>query len=299
MRKFAIYTALIGGYDQIQQPGVADDDFDFILFTDEVKESSVGVWQARNVSYRSEDKTRIARYVKTHPEELLPEYAATLWIDANIQITSHLIYERVRELFKTGIQIASVKHPWRDCIYDEAYQVYGLDYESVIFNWCHYLRSIDYPRNNGLFETGLLYRLYDDDIKSIDDLWWECISVYSRRDQLSFNFVLWRRGIMMASLLPEGEYAACSTNVQINRHQTAARNRGRRGVKETFWEHSRNRCRHAIQEKEESFREFHYWLYGLNPAIAKVLLHIWGVYVTIVYGIVIKSRANKRNGKDS
>ena len=41
MNKFAIYTALIGGYDSIRQPLVIDDRFDYILFTDEVKEKKI------------------------------------------------------------------------------------------------------------------------------------------------------------------------------------------------------------------------------------------------------------------
>ena len=94
MNLFAIYTACIGGYDNILQPKAIDDRFDYILFSDEVAKERVGVWQVRHVDYTNPDKTRIARYVKTHPEELLPEYEATLWMDANIQIVSSKVYGR-------------------------------------------------------------------------------------------------------------------------------------------------------------------------------------------------------------
>jgi len=50
-----------------------------------------------------------------------------------------------------------------------------------------------------------------------------------------------------------------------------------------------------MEEKACAFREFHYWLYGLNPTVAKVLLHLWGVYATAVYGTIIKFRAYKRH----
>ena len=91
MNKFAIYTACIGGYDNILQPKVIDERFDYFLFTNDVKEESVGVWQVRKVAYSNPDMTRIARYVKTHPEELLPEYEATLWLDSSLQIISQYI----------------------------------------------------------------------------------------------------------------------------------------------------------------------------------------------------------------
>ena len=70
--------------------------------------------------------------MKTHPEILLPEYEATLWIDASILITSPYIYNQITHLFQTGIQFASVKHPYRNCIYDEAYCVYGMNINDVI-----------------------------------------------------------------------------------------------------------------------------------------------------------------------
>ena len=50
-----------------------------------------------------------------------------------------------------------------------------------------------------------------------------------------------------------------------------------------------------MEEKIEQFREFHYWLYGLNPIVARVLLYLWGVYAMLVYGAIIKFRTKKRN----
>jgi hypothetical protein len=54
-----------------------------------------------------------------------------------------------------------------------------------------------------------------------------------------------------------------------------------------------------MEEKKEQFKKFHYWLYGLNPSIAHILLCLWGWYTLVVYGAIIKYRAYKRhqNGK--
>ncbi|MBR5328436.1 MAG: hypothetical protein IKV31_07870 [Paludibacteraceae bacterium] len=43
-KKYAIYTAMVGGYDEIMQPTVIDDRFDYILFSNDIKEDRVGVW---------------------------------------------------------------------------------------------------------------------------------------------------------------------------------------------------------------------------------------------------------------
>ena len=85
-KKYAIYTAMVGGYDEIMQPMVVDDWFDYFLFSNDIKEDRVGVWQVRPIAYTHPDNTRICRFVKTHPEELLQGYEFSIWMDANIQI---------------------------------------------------------------------------------------------------------------------------------------------------------------------------------------------------------------------
>ena len=226
---------------------------------------------------------------------MLPQYPATLWIDANLQITSDFLYARVLELFENSVSLASVYHPYRHCIYDEAYRVYGLDSEKTIFEWCHYLRNEGYPRNNGLYETNVLYRKNDKQVQEIDELWWNTICQHSRRDQLSFNYVLWKLPVEQTYIFPKGEHVDNSQNIRKIAHTNTAEEHGRRGIKETFLEHARCRCRDGMEEKADQFREFHYWLYGLNPVVAKVLLHLWGVYATVVYGVIIKYRAYKRH----
>ena len=38
-KKCVIYTAMVGGYDEIMQPLVVDDRFDYILFSNDIKEN--------------------------------------------------------------------------------------------------------------------------------------------------------------------------------------------------------------------------------------------------------------------
>jgi len=229
MKQFAIYTACIGGYDNVVQPEVIDKRFDYILFTDDVKKQRFGVWQVLPVGYTNADKTRIARYVKTHPHELLYQYKATLWMDANVQIVSRNIYERFIQLYEVGADVASICHPFRNCIYDEAFEVsyskkYGrLEHDSIAVNWCHYIYNEQYPRHNGLYETNILYRRKIDVVNNANNLWWQCINEYSKRDQLSCNYALWKNQIKMEYFLPAGEHALHSNNVRYLPHDQVSR----------------------------------------------------------------------------
>lgn len=205
-KRYVIYSAMVGAYDDILQPKVVDERFDYILFSNDIKEKRVGVWEVRPIEYQNEDRTRICRYVKTHPEELLKEYEVSVWMDASFQIQTEYLYDRVVELEESGELISSMWHPARKCIYAEAFAVLRMrvEYEDVIVKTCQYLRKEGYPRNNGLCETGITYRKHQNEqVAKVDALWWKCIENYSRRDQLSFNYALWKYGVSCEYLLGE------------------------------------------------------------------------------------------------
>jgi len=299
MNKFVIYTALTGGYDKIEQPLVIDERFDYVLFTDNVVESQIGIWQVREIPYKNGDLTRVSRYPKMHPEDLLSEYKASVYHDANIKITSLEFYDRIVELYESNTDWAGIQHPYRDCIYDEAYQALaqGLDREDVIFRWCHRLRQDGYPRHHGLNENNIIYRRHNEAVRKVDEQWWNLYEGYTRRDQLTLMYVLWKQtSLKLDYILPPGESSWNSNKVQIVKHEKKAKKT--RGTKQSFLEHARGRCRTGMEEKSENFSELHYWLYGLNPTIAKCVLILWGWYALIVYGPIVKYRAYKRHKKN-
>ena len=221
-KKYVIYTAMVGGYDEIMQPQVVDDRFDYILFSNDIKEDRVGVWQVRPIAYTNPDNTRICRYVKTHPEELLPGYDASVWMDSNIRIMTSAVYERIVELYESGSVIASMNHPLRDCIYDEAFEVMYIRYEreKVVVDWCHKLRKENYPKHNGLYETNVMFRKHNTSlISETNVMWWDCIEKYSKRDQLSFNYVLWKLGVKCEYFLGKHKCVHNSTDFSYIEHQ--------------------------------------------------------------------------------
>lgn len=296
MNKYVVYTVLVGGYDVVLQPLVVDDRFDYVLFTDSDKSENVGIWQVRTIPYENKDLTRVSRYPKMHPNVLLSGYDASLYIDANVQITGQSIYDRFIECYNVGVDWAGIQHPYRDCIYDEAYVIYGLDTEINIFRWCHQLRSENYPRHRGLFENNVIFRRHNDHTNAVNRMWWNLYKQHTRRDQLTLFYVFWKiPAIKTTLLLPRGESSWNSNTVKIHKHNKISKYSGRRGVDKSFLEHARNRCRCGLEERMGTFKEFHFWLYGLKPTTARILLCLWGWYALLIYGAIIKYRAYKRH----
>lgn len=195
MKPFVIYTANVGNYDTPRQPLAISEQFDYILFSNQEETTQEGIWQVKPIPYTHPDPTRVARWVKTHPEELLSDYQASVWMDCRIRIVSPDFYQRILQLYAADCPIASLVHPERDCAYDELLEVMQLqlEEEDVCLRWGQLLTQNDYPSHHGLSETGILYRKHTAEIvQKFDTDWWQSIADYSRRDQLSFDYTLWK-----------------------------------------------------------------------------------------------------------
>lgn len=260
MKRFVIYTALIGDYDSIRQPLVVDDRFDYILFSDCLNVEQIGVWQVRKVDYYNDIQTKIARYVKTHPHTLLSEYKASVWIDASFLITSTYIYERTIELFSNNTLIAAHLHQDWTCTYQEMLGMMRNQWESedVTLCWGHYLRKEQFPRGIGTWETGVLFRLHTNPLLSqFNDMWWHCIENYSRRDQYSFRYVLWRMQINCISFLPIGCDVRNQEHYKLMQHQNLSKHVSNNAPNSWI-------LRYYLKHPEDRVyvENIYYWIYG-------------------------------------
>lgn len=278
MKRFAVFSAIIGKYDEILQPSVVDDRFDYVLFSDCLPEGSQGVWQVRRVGYSNPVKAKVARYVKTHPETLLPDYEASLWLDANINIVGEEVYDRFVELYENGALVASVKHLGYDCVYDEIFSVLDFRYEieEVTVKWGRELRKRNFPKHAGMFETGLMFRRHSSQmVKQLDAKWWSYIEAYSKRDQLSFTVALNDANVSCGLFLPEGKTVRDSAGLHFVKHYNES-TKFDPNEKPAWLMH------HYYKHHEDRQRVFdlYYWIYGRRwPMLwAKVL----GQYYRIV-----------------
>jgi hypothetical protein len=89
-------------------------------------------------------------------------------------------------------------HAQRNCIDDEAEAVKAMGYERAVIvdlqMACY--RARGYPPAYGLCVFSVMFRAHrDPEIRLLIEDWWRQVEVFSQRDQLSGNFVLWKRGI--------------------------------------------------------------------------------------------------------
>ena len=221
MKKIAIYTVLTGGYDHLKQPSVIDERFDYICFSNDIPKDRIGAWEIRKFDGEFCSKQIESRYPKMHPWIVLPQYDYSVYMDANISIASKDFYEQVIKKIESGAILSGVKHPFRDCCYSEGYAVitYGLDKIANVIKAMRYVRQQGLPRHYGMFEANIILRKHSDSkVQRQCERWWEMINKYSRRDQLSYPYTLWKEGITFDYLLPETENARNCPWLQFESH---------------------------------------------------------------------------------
>lgn len=144
---------------------------------------------------------------------------ATIWCDGNIFIKDTKPFE---ELLKS-YDIVALKHPARNCIYEEAEvcKEMKLDYSETINKQIKYYKELKYPENNGLYACGVLARNHTEKMNELCNTWWEHITKYSWRDQISFPFVF--KGISIGVVEPKTGDFYKNEIYEINPHLKTVR----------------------------------------------------------------------------
>ncbi|MCP4179654.1 MAG: glycosyltransferase [bacterium] len=198
--KIAIFTAIMGSYDQLILPEVLNPKFDYYYYTDTYEPvNSYGIYNVILTDYYDSNQAKSARFIKTHPHVLLENYDIAVWIDSSILIRGDL-NKYIDDTINANLPIGGISHPLRKCIYKEAYACIGSskDASQIVKKQINIYKKEGYASNNGLVESGLLiYNLKHPKTADILNDWWNEIFEFSKRDQLSFNYVLWKHNCEM------------------------------------------------------------------------------------------------------
>ena len=210
MNKKVIYSAMIGGYDNII-PIVVSKDWDCIMFTDTPEENlpkNTGWKFVKADMSLGQNNALVNRWYKMHPHLVFPEYEESIYIDANIAVKSfEFIDSRIEELKKAKIHISMPQHLQRNCIYKEAKGILKCRKDSAesLNRTVEFLRKNGYPEENGLYENNLIFRSHNEkEIINMMDEWWEFINHYSKRDQMSLCYLLWKNKVKSMPFFDKG-----------------------------------------------------------------------------------------------
>lgn len=177
----AVYSAIIGNYDDLKEPEIVSDGWDYILYTDQDLKSDV--WQIRKIQTDG-DSQRLARRIKILFHEYI-EHEYSFWLDAafHIKVDLNDFWSR---FWNPPFVVPA--HPLRNCIYREI--------ESCIANNRGNRAELERQREdykqqgikpvNGIITSGVMMRQRTDGVINLCNKWHEELSKYSTRDQVAF-----------------------------------------------------------------------------------------------------------------
>lgn len=175
---------------------------DFVCFTDDPTLKS-GFWQMKVVPLGLLDAPRRSKQIKALPHLFLPEYDWSLYIDNTVQLLMPVAEIFDRYLAPSTSPMVCFRHPWRDCVYDEAEAVLegGYDDPNRVRMQMTFYRALGYPARAGLTKcTFILRRHRDPALQAFALAWHKQVLRHSLRDQLSVDATAWSNGFAIEHL---------------------------------------------------------------------------------------------------
>lgn len=189
--RICVYTSLFGEFDELEPVRNPVEGVDYICFTDREREAEG--WEYRVVSPDHDDPNLAAKRFKVLPAQYLPDYEWSLFVDANTVFLGRV--DRLIHQYLVGNEFVMWRHPERCDVYAEAGAV-GAMRRHEPFGPMEQVRAYErdgLPRNSGMLEASFIWRRnHSEDLRALMALWWEHITRFTKRDQLSLGYLLWK-----------------------------------------------------------------------------------------------------------
>ena len=185
-----VYTAITSNYDCLKEQDSAN--VKFVAFIDNPINSQT--WEIRPAINFFTDPNRNAKIYKMLPHIYFPDYEFTLWVDGSIQLKCPVDW--LVEKFIGNNDLVIHRHPIRNNIYDEARVCIErrLDDENIVIEQIQKYQNENFMHAD-LAEATIILRRNTEITRKFNEAWWEEVCNYSRRDQLSFNYIAKKVGL--------------------------------------------------------------------------------------------------------
>lgn len=202
-KSIAVYTCIVGDYDELQEPLSVSSECDYFVISDKRPDEN-SVFQYIDIKTvlpeNIMDNTRKNRYCKINAHKIFPQYRYSIYFDGNIQLDQTIV-ELIKELPKTRL-ITFCPNYWSS-VYREIISVLqnGRDDEQLVTKQAEVYWLSGMPDDYGGFMCGILIREHNNPVcMKIMEEWWQQVKKYSARDQIALPYVLWKNGYVSSDV---------------------------------------------------------------------------------------------------
>jgi Protein of unknown function (DUF616) len=196
-----LYTCTYLAYDQIFSPVRTTPGLEYVLHADR-RPRFVRGWQWRPLPAETAglDQTMANRWCKFFPHRLFPEAEISIYVDGNTLILGDLT-PLIAEFAASGADIGLFEHKERGDIFAELEfcrkvgKIRPEEAERGRAQVDHY-RAAGLPEEHAFTENGIIFRRHTSPaLDGAMQLWWNQLTLHTKRDQLSLPYVLHITGI--------------------------------------------------------------------------------------------------------
>ena len=191
-------TAIFGDYDEIRDPVVVTPGWRYVCFSDKYVKSDI--WETIQPEQKWFDQWfgvhRQTAKKKAGLCMMMPfahmNYENIVNVSGRTEVGCDLDW--LLDIYGPKHHMSVMDHPSRTCVYEEAYACKQLnkDLPSTINSQMLKYKKEGYPTHNGMIASGLMIRRNTWKVGGLMSLWWNEVLHHSKRDQLSFNYALWK-----------------------------------------------------------------------------------------------------------
>ena len=194
--KICVYSCITGDYDKVNEVK-KEKGIDYYLFTNNKKIKS-NSWKVIYIEDDSLSNVVLARKIKILGHPIINDnYDIALWMDGAVSFNTK-IHDFISNFLEKDDVFVAFKHGERNTIEDEckACVRYRKEDKSKIEKILNFYKKENYPDNNGLIEsTVFIKRIKDEKVRETMNLWFDMIKNFTKRDQLSFNYCIYKTGL--------------------------------------------------------------------------------------------------------
>jgi len=165
---------------------------EYILYTNKPDVAKNTNWKVINM--KSDNFRMDARDIKINTHKYLSQYKYWLWIDANmkIKVDPNVLVEKYMNIH----DVCLLPHPERNHWIEEAQFLAERDEKLVepLQKLINFLYKEGFASTT-LYETGVLLRKNTSRVAELNREWWDKVSNFCIRDQVSFPYAAWKSGV--------------------------------------------------------------------------------------------------------
>ncbi len=197
MTATTVFTCATGTHDWIHRPRIKPAGIDFLRFSDR-KPWNLRGWQHRDLPEipGAHSARVVSRFPKLRPQEVLPPgYDIGVWIDSSIEVLGD-IQPLVQAFDTSGADLALFAHPSGRSVTEEidfamaVGQKIPPEFHAAAEQQRQRYKAAGIADRKIVEATIIFYRLHSATARKAGQVWWDEITTYTERDQVSQPFAM-------------------------------------------------------------------------------------------------------------